>query len=183
MLTASGKTSENPAIGYFVVTVGENREAERSEVAASVAQAFLGTRIDCAKCHNHPLERYTQDDYYHFAAFFSRIRFERQDPKKGPTSLAVSHPDPNQNAPPVGVNQPRTGRFMKPQPLDRSATDVAPADDPRAKLVDWMTSPSNEYFAGAMINRLWRHFMGVVSPQMLASQGMADSPKETSKGE
>ena len=160
VLTASGKSSENPAIGYFVVTVGENREAERSEVAASVAQAFLGTRIGCSKCHNHPLERYTQDDYYHFAAFFSRIRFERQEAKKGPTTLTVSHPDPNQNSQPVGVSQPRTGRFMKPQPLDRSAIEVAPADDPRVKLVEWMTSPANDYFAGAMVNRLWRHFMG-----------------------
>ena len=85
VLTATGTTTDNPAVGYYIVTVGEQREAEKSEVAASVAQAFLGTRIGCAQCHNHPLEKYTQDDYYHFAGFFSRVRLERKDPKTGPT--------------------------------------------------------------------------------------------------
>ena len=69
-LTPTGSTIDQPAIGYYIVTVGEHNEAERSEVVASVAQAFLGTRIGCAQCHNHPLERYTQDDYYRFAGFF-----------------------------------------------------------------------------------------------------------------
>lgn len=161
VLTATGKSSANPAVGYYVVTVGEQREAHRSEVVASVAQAFLGTRIGCAQCHNHPLERYTQDDYYHFAGFFSRIRFERKEPKDGPTTLTVSHPDPNQNRTPVGVLQPRTGWFLKPQPLDRSAMEVSPNEDPRAKLAAWVTDPMNEAFAGAMVNRLWRHFLGV----------------------
>ena len=87
VLTASGKSSDNPAIGYYIVTVGENREAPRSEVVASVAQAFLGTRVGCAQCHNHPLEKYTQDDYYHFAAFFSRVKLNRKEPKDGITEL------------------------------------------------------------------------------------------------
>jgi hypothetical protein len=161
ILTAQGKTTDNPAVGYYVVTVGEHREAERSEVVASVAQAFLGTRVGCAQCHNHPLERYTQDDYYHFAAYFSRIRLERRDPRQGPTNLVVSAPDPNQNKNPVGVPQPRTGQFLKPQPLDRSETNVQPGDDPRVKLAAWMTDPKNEAFSGAMVNRIWQHFLGV----------------------
>jgi hypothetical protein len=161
VLTATGSTADNPQIGYYIVTIGEQREAEKSEVAASVAQAFLGTRIGCAQCHNHPLEKYTQDDYYHFAGFFSRVRLERKDPKCGPTVLKVSHPDPNQNKGPIGVRQPRTGEFLKPQPLDRSPADLKTGDDPRQKLVAWMTDPKNEYFAGAMVNRLWRHFLGV----------------------
>src|SRR5262249_27679266 len=132
-----------------------------SPVTASVAQAFLGTRIGCAQCHNHPLEKYTQDDYYHFAGFFSRLKMERQDPRRGPTTLVVSSHDPNQNKNPVGVVQPRTGQFLKPQPLDRSAIEVKPGDDPRVKLVDWMTAPGNESFSGALVNRLWRHFLGV----------------------
>ncbi len=89
VLTATGDSFARPEIGYFIVTVGEHNEAERSEVVASVAQSFLGTRIGCAQCHNHPLERFTQDDYYHFAAFFSRIKFERQSPAQGPTTLFV----------------------------------------------------------------------------------------------
>jgi Protein of unknown function (DUF1549)/Protein of unknown function (DUF1553)/Bacterial Ig-like domain (group 2) len=161
VLTASGSTADSPAIGYYIVTVGEQREAEQSEVVASVAQAFLGTRIGCAKCHNHPLEKYTQDDYYHFAGFFSRIRFERKEAKLGETTLKVSHPDPNQDKSPIGARQPRTNDFLKPQPLDRSEVDLKPGDDPRQKLAAWMTDPKNEYFAGAMVNRLWRHFLGV----------------------
>ena len=89
ILTATGDTTSQPQIGYYIVTVGENREAARSEVVDSVAQAFLGTRIGCARCHNHPLERYTQDDYYHFAGFFSRVFLQRQESQKGPTALSV----------------------------------------------------------------------------------------------
>jgi hypothetical protein len=160
VLTATGPCTEQPAVGYYIVTVGEHRAAQESEVAASVAQAFLGTRIGCAKCHNHPLEKYTQDDYYHFAAFFSRVKMERKEPHQGPTKLVVSAADANQNKSPVGIVQPRTGVFLKPQPLDRSSTAVEPGDDPRAKLAAWMTDPKNEYFSGAMVNRIWKHFLG-----------------------
>lgn len=161
VLTAQGSTDVNPAVGYFVVTVGEHGEAHRSEVAASVAQAFLGTRIGCAQCHNHPLERYTQDDYYHFSAFFSRIKMQRKDPKTGPTTLLVAGYDGKPSKQPIGVVQPRTGRFLAAQPLDRTAMTLAPESDPRAALAAWMTGPKNEYFSGAMVNRLWRHFLGV----------------------
>jgi hypothetical protein len=161
VLTSKGSTSESPSIGYFIVTVGEHREAEKSEVVASVAQAFLGTRIGCAQCHNHPLERYTQDDYYHFAGFFSRIKFERKESKMGETVLKVSHNDPKQNNNPIGVHQPRTGQFLKAQPLDRSSLTIDPKEDPREKLSSWMIDPSNEYFSGAMVNRIWKHYFGV----------------------
>jgi hypothetical protein len=161
VLTATGSSADSPAIGYYIVTIGEQREAEKSEVVASVAQAFLGTRIGCAQCHNHPLEKFTQDDFYHFAGFFSRVRMERKEAKVGDTVLKVSHPDPNQNKTPIGVRQPRTNEFLKAQPLDRSSTDLKPGDDPRQKLVAWMTDPQNEYFAGAMVNRIWRHYLGV----------------------
>jgi hypothetical protein len=164
VLTAAGPTTDYPAVGYFVVTVGEHAEAQRSEVAASVAQAFLGTRIGCAQCHNHPLEKYTQDDYYHFSAFFSRIRLERHEPKsQKPTVLHIRGKDGKENEAKasVGVVQPRTGQFLKPRPLDRSVTPVAPGEDPRVKLAGWITDPKNEYFSGAMVNRLWKHFLGV----------------------
>jgi hypothetical protein len=161
VLTASGSNTDNPAVGYYIVTVGEQRHGENSEAPESIAQAFLGTRIGCAKCHNHPLERYTQDDFYHFAAYFSRVKLERKEAKTGPTVLKVSHPDQNQNKNPVGVSQPRTGMFMKAQPLDRTRRDAEPGSDPRAELARWITDPDNEYFTGAMVNRLWRHYMGV----------------------
>lgn len=207
VLTASGSVSDHPAVGYFVVTVGE-RQAPESEVADSVAQAFLGTRIGCAKCHNHPLEKYTQDDYYHFVAFFARVALDRKDPKEGATELWIADEHArnlkrsilarqkqvaelrstssdaqkleqlereiadlqkqydNHLAQPIQVRQPRTGEMMVPQPLDRSPVELPPSVDPRAKLVDWMTRPDNEYFAGAMVNRLWKHFfsVGLVEP-------------------
>jgi hypothetical protein len=161
VLTAGGNNAENPAVGYYIVTVGEHRHGENSEAPESVAQALLGTRIGCARCHNHPLERFTQDDYYHFAAYFSRVKLDRTEARNGPTVLRVTHPDQNQNKNPVGVTQPRTGQFMKARPLDRTAADAAPGDDPRLALAKWVTDPRNEAFAGAMVNRVWRHYLGV----------------------
>ncbi len=161
LLTTTGSTNDHPAVGYYIVTVGENRESHKSTVVANVAQTFLGTRIGCAQCHNHPSEKYTQDDYYHFAGFLSRIKLQRQDPKKGPTTLTVSLPDVKQNTRPVGVTQPRTNKFLPARALDRLDVAIDPKDDPRVALADWIANPKNEYFAGAMVNRLWKHFMGV----------------------
>ena len=212
VLTVQGDATTSPAVGYFVVTVGEKRQVEESEVADSVAQAFLGTRIGCAKCHNHPLEKYTQDDYYHFAAFFSKVSLKRVNPAEGPTVLTLmgrEEAERQKEVERVGkslaeakraaegktgdeqkkaddkveelgkrlgqlhkeladarakmptVRQPRTGKPLPPQPLDRADPRIKPGGDPRAALAGWMTDPKNEYFAGAMVNRLWRHFMGV----------------------
>lgn len=212
VLTASGDVADHPAVGYYIVTVGENENVEKSAVADSVAQAFLGVRVGCARCHNHPLEKYTQDDYYHFAACFSRLTLRRPDEGRGITTttlLPESHEEANlrrelaQNEQslakaqadaehktgdeqkkalekldeldareqdlcgniervrekPAGVTQPRTGQFMAAQPLDRST--IAPGKDERAALADWITDPRNDYFSGAMVNRLWKHFLGV----------------------
>ncbi len=161
VLTATGDTTTSPQVGYYVVTVGEHREVEKSEAAESVAQAFLGVRIGCARCHNHPLERYTQDDFYHFSAFFTRIKLDRKDPKVGTTVLKVSHNDTTQNKQPVQVRQPRTNKMLPPQVLDRSAVSVSTLDDPRAKLAEWITDAKNQQFSGAMVNRVWKHFLGV----------------------
>lgn len=212
VLTASGDSFTNPAVGYYIVTIGEKRQAEQSEVVDSVAQAFLGTRIGCARCHNHPLEKYTQDDYYHFAGYFSRVWLDRKEPKDGPSSLSVGNEhlynlrreqqDSEQRLAqaqaetvgkqgdalkqadtkvadllrhvdglkkriieaqqqPVGVGQPRTGQFVLARPLDRSEASIAPGQDPRTQLAAWMTRPENEYFSGSLVNRLWKHFLGV----------------------
>ncbi|HEY0456917.1 MAG TPA: DUF1549 domain-containing protein, partial [Verrucomicrobiae bacterium] len=211
ILTASGDVTEKPEIGYFITTVGEKRASE-SEATDSVAQAFLGTRVGCARCHNHPLEKYTQDDFYHFSAFFSRVSLKREEPGKGKTilsamtreeedkqkeltqaakalkeleeSLAQKSDDEKQKmqkkmseqkkrladtkdqldklrSKMPTVTQPRTKKPMAPQPLDRSTVDYKPGEDPRELLADWMTNPKNEYFGGAMVNRLWKHFLGV----------------------
>ena len=201
VLTAKGSSTEQPGVGYFIVTVGE-KEAHESEVADSVAQSFLGTRIGCARCHNHPLEKSTQDDYYRFVGFFSRLTLDRQRPEELPTVLQVgtrhqfnlrrqiqqeqkklteptsSNGDAKQisemerriaewekeilkeGQSPVQVRQPRTGQLLTPRPLDRSETTLTAGADPREAFVHWMTDPSNPYFSGAMVNRLWKHFLG-----------------------
>ncbi len=166
ILTVTGDTHEHPAVGYFIVNVGEQRDSHKSTVVANAAQTFLGVRIGCAQCHNHPLEKYTQDDYYHFAGYFSRIKLDRKDPKTAPTKLSVSLPDAKQNKNPVGVTQPRTNKFMAPQPLDRAMLKVESDQDPRAVLAAWITDPKIEYFAGAMVNRIWAHYLnvGLVEP-------------------
>ena len=89
VLTARGSVNDHPEIGWFIYNVGEKQLIEESDTPDAVAQAFLGTRIGCARCHNHPLERYTQDDFYHFAAFFSKVQMKRADPDKGGTSLNI----------------------------------------------------------------------------------------------
>lgn len=87
VLLARGDTSTDPEIGYFVTLIGEKEHVEESDLPDSAAQSFLGTRIGCARCHNHPLEKYTQDDFYHFAAYFAKTSLKRQSPDKGPTDL------------------------------------------------------------------------------------------------
>ncbi|MEJ7593720.1 MAG: DUF1549 domain-containing protein [Planctomycetaceae bacterium] len=207
VLLAKGSCDQEPAVGFYIVTVGE-KDADQSEVADSVAQAFLGTRIGCARCHNHPLEKYTQDDYYHFVSFFSRVTLDRKKPEEGGTELIVGTrhllnlqrelqnkraelqtlQQQNGDAQkvdeaekriadlarqvdearksPVEVSQPRTGQRLAPQPLDRSRDAIPPGDDPRQTLVNWLTDPRNEQFSGAMVNRLWKHFLsvGLVEP-------------------
>ncbi len=90
VLLAQGDVGAQPAVGYFVTVVGEKERVEESELPDSVAQSFLGTRIGCARCHNHPLERYTQDDFYHFAAFFGKVALKRVKPESGATSLVLT---------------------------------------------------------------------------------------------
>jgi len=160
ILTSTGTTSENPPVGYFIVTVGEQREAHRSEVVASMAQSFLGTRIGCAQCHNHPLEKYTQDDFYRFSGFFSRLRLDRKDPKDGTTTLFANLKEDEQKRP-LGVSQPRTGEFLSPRPIDRANIVTNKDTDPRLALANWMTDPANDSFHGALVNRVWKHFMGM----------------------
>ena len=89
LLLSQGGSVPQPAVGYFVTVMGEKNRVEESELPDSVAQSFLGTRLGCARCHNHPLERYTQDDFYHFAACFSKVRLERLSPEKGMTTLTT----------------------------------------------------------------------------------------------
>jgi len=164
VLTARGPLNDEPAGGYFLV----NRKPE--ELAESVAQAMLGTRIACAKCHNHPLERHTQDDYYGMAAFFSRVKLDGKQTDQGP-AVDLGMPGRRRRgdgarAEAIGMTQPRTGKFLAPRPLDRSPLAIEAGQDPRAALAAWMTAPTNRAFARSIVNRVWKRFLavGLVEP-------------------
>jgi len=164
VLTARGPLAQEPAGGYFLV----NRKPE--DLAEAATHAFLGTRIQCAKCHNHPLERFTQDDYYGMAAFFTRVKTDGKATDEGP-AVAVGVParrprGAKVDAQQVGISQPRTGRFLPPRPLDRSAVTLAEGQDPREPLAAWMTAPENRAFPRAVVNRVWKRFfaVGLVEP-------------------
>ena len=146
IITAQGESAENPPVNWY--------RHVRNTVAMvnDSSQLFLGTRISCANCHNHPYERITQDDYWGYGAFFSRITFKRGQ-FGSEQSVAVKKDGT--------TSQPRTGQTMKPKGLGGPEYEYVRGEDPRLKLADWMTEPTNPYFAKAIANRLWAHFMGV----------------------
>jgi hypothetical protein len=152
LLTAEGSTFKNPAANYYRIS----RDPENS--VETTAQLFLGVRIQCAKCHNHPFERWTQDDYYGFAAFFSRVRQKKGVLPDEEVIFAANGGD---------VRQPRTGQVMKPKALGGPAfEDEKGADVRREKLAEWLTSPQNPFFAKSLVNRVWYHLLGrgIVEP-------------------
>jgi hypothetical protein len=149
IITASGSQYENPpALWYRTVR-------KSPEYVESVAQAFLGVRIQCAQCHHHPTERWSQADYFSLAANFARVG------RKGgfadaevPTDEIIFLKDRGE------VLHPRTGKRLKPRPLGGSEFSLGQDDDPRVSLARWMTSRDNPFFARTMANRLWAHFLG-----------------------
>lgn len=152
LLTSSGSTFANPAANYYRIS----RDPENS--VETTAQLFLGVRIQCAKCHNHPFERWTQDDYYGFAAFFSRVRQKKGGLPDEEVVFSANEGD---------VRQPRTGQVMKPKALGGPVLEPKTATgDRRAQLASWLTSPENPFFAKSMTNRVWYHLMGrgIVEP-------------------
>jgi hypothetical protein len=152
MLTAEGSTYKNPAANYFRIS----RDAESA--VETTAQLFLGVRIQCAKCHNHPFERWTQDDYYGFAAFFSQIGRKKGNLPDEEVVFVSGSGD---------VHQPRTGQTMKPKALGGPAfDDSAEQRDRRARLATWLASGDNPFFAKSLVNRIWYHLMGrgIVEP-------------------
>ena len=150
LLTSSGSTFESPPANYFRTATDTN------DCTESTAQIFLGARLECAKCHNHPHERWTQDNYYGLGAFFNRIQ---REPTERTDELFVSVAAQGE------VTQPRTGQTMKPW-LPQAGTIETDAPDRRGILVDWLTESSNPFFARVEVNRLWSQMMGkgIVEP-------------------
>ncbi len=150
LLASRGGTFSNPAANFYQI------ERDTKKMAENVAQVFMGTRLQCAQCHNHPFDRWTMDDYYGFVAFFSQIgRKKAEDPREqivfNRGSGDVKHP--------VG------GRVMAPKFLGGKVPDVK-GKDRRVELSKWLTSEKNPYFARNLANIVWSHFFGrgIVEP-------------------
>jgi hypothetical protein len=151
LLTADGPAFKNPAANYYRIS----RDPENS--VETTAQLFLGVRIQCAKCHNHPFERWTQDDYYGFAAFFARVKQKKGTLPEDEVIYTASQGD---------VRQPRTGQVMKPKALGGPVFDDSKVADRRESLATWLTGPDNPFFARSLVNRVWYHLVGrgIVEP-------------------
>lgn len=160
LLTATGNTYENPPANYYRIA------KDPSSLAETTAQLFLGVRMQCAKCHNHPFERWTQDDYYGFAAWFARTKQKADPALGGKGNPRVAAAEVVYLARDGEVTQPRSGRVMKPHFPGGTDADVPPQQDRRAVLADWLTRPDNPFFARSVVNRVWFHVMGrgIVEP-------------------
>jgi hypothetical protein len=158
IITANGNTFANPPANYYRIA------KDPQSLAETTAQLFLGVRMQCAKCHNHPFERWSQDDYYGMAAWFAQVK---------------TKPEPVVGTRPPGaagevvflarsgeVTQPRTGKTMKPRYMGEGDAEVKPGDDRREALSVWLTSSENPFFARSVANRVWFHLMGkgIVDP-------------------
>ncbi|HVX09680.1 MAG TPA: DUF1549 domain-containing protein [Pirellulales bacterium] len=154
---ASGEMGQNPPVAWYRAVETAEKQLE------DTAQLFLGLRLQCARCHHHPFERWSQHDYYSFAAFFSRV-----GRKNGINGL---QPRDEQrifhNRGPAQARNPRSGEDLKPAGLGGEPLTIEPDHDPRQTLVDWMASPDNPFFASALANRYWKHFLGrgIVEPE------------------
>jgi hypothetical protein len=145
VLTATGSTRTNGAGNYFVL------HKDVSELAETTAVTFLGMSVGCAKCHNHPLEKWTQDEYWAFANLFARVSLKNGD-RAGEVVV--------QTRPEGDVPHPRRGAAMTPKPLDGKPLPDGLMLDRRVYLADWLTAADNPFFAKALVNRVWRNYMG-----------------------
>lgn len=144
LLGARGGSFANPAVNYY------QTETETLKTAENVAQVFMGMRIQCAQCHNHPFDRWTMDDYYGFAAFFSQIgRKQGEDPRE----TIIFNSGGGEVTHLVG------GRVMKPKFLGGIEPDLT-GKDRRQVMAEWLASPENPYFAKNLANIVWAHFFG-----------------------
>src|SRR5262245_34627330 len=147
IVAAAGEWQDSPAINWY----WQNRDDQLHQVTADVAQIFLGVRLQCAKCHHHPYERWGQGDYYGLAGSFTRL---------GRKSFGQPPPYFSSATVTTGEKNPLTDRTPEPKYLDGQSPRFSPEDDPRHALVDWMARPDNPFFAKALVNRLWGHFLG-----------------------
>jgi hypothetical protein len=153
LLAATGTVIANPPVAWY------KRVKEPKQQLEDVAQLFLGVRMQCAQCHHHPFERWSQDDYYSLSAFFTQVG---RKPSATRGEDLIFH----KRGVAVATNI-KTGASLKPGALGDAIPAIAPDEDPRLKLADWMSSPQNPFFAKALVNRYWKHFFrrGLIEPE------------------
>ena len=145
IVTANGSTLQNGAANYFVL------HKDVTDITESTSVTFLGMSITCCRCHNHPLEKWTQDQYWSMANLFSRVALKNGE---GGGEVHV------QELPVGDILHPRSGLAMPPTPLDAKPLAVVSRNSRRQFFADWLTAPENPYFAKAVVNRVWRNFLG-----------------------
>ncbi len=146
LLPSSGGTFSNPPTNYF------QTETSPQLIAESVAQVFLGTRIQCAQCHNHPFDRWTMDDYYGFASFFSKVGYK---PSSDPRELTIYNLEHGE------IQHPVAGRPVVTKYLGADIPNLPSGVDAREPLAQWLTSKNNSAFARNVANVVWSHFFGI----------------------
>ena len=153
LLAATGEVATNPAVAWF------RRVKDPKQQVEDVAQLFLGVRMQCAQCHHHPFERWGQQDYYSLAAFFSQIGRKLSST---PEEETIFHKRGTAQA-----ENKKTRQQVRPAGLGGGALEIAPDEDPRLRLADWMREKTNPFFAKALVNRYWKHFFrrGLVDPE------------------
>ncbi len=153
IIAASGEVAENPAVAWY------RQERTMQSQLEDVAQVFLGQRLRCAQCHHHPYERWSQADYWSFGAFFSRIAYKPGD-RPGEETIA------SRRGLAKAINK-KNGQTVIPAGLGDPIHGLSADADPRLALADWMTRPDNRFFARALVNRYWKHFLGrgLVDPE------------------
>ena len=156
VVAAKGDTLKNGAANFYSI------HQDPETMAENVSQAFMSLSINCAKCHNHPLEKWTNDQYYSFANLFARVRAKGWggDARSGDGARTLFIADRGD------LIQPRTGKPQPPAPLDGQAIASDSTEDRREALADWLTSPENPYFTRSIANRVWANFFGrgIVEP-------------------
>jgi len=143
LILSQGPDETSGAVGFYRAFANPN------DLTVAVSQAFLGVRLECAKCHHHPYEKWGQEDFYGLAAFFPRVQ------KKGSGSdQSIFIADKGE------VTHPRTKEVVKPKVLLGESFDSASVADPRRRLAEWIATPENPFVARALVNRVWGQLMG-----------------------
>ncbi|HQR05688.1 MAG TPA: DUF1549 domain-containing protein, partial [Gemmatales bacterium] len=153
LLAATGTVIDNPPVAWY------KRVKEPKDQIEDVAQLFLGVRMQCAQCHHHPFERWSQDDYYALAAFFAQVG---RKPSGTRGEDLIFHKRGLATATNI-----KTRAALKPAAFGNAMPAIASDEDPRLRLADWMKTPKNPFFAKVLVNRYWKHFFqrGLIEPE------------------